>query len=42
MSKIRVEGNGRRGRPKKKRIEIIRENTKACRVDEGMVRDREG
>lgn len=39
---IRVEGNQRRGRPKKKYMEIVRQNMMACAVDEYMIRDKKG
>lgn len=40
--RIRVEGNRRKSRPRKKRTEVPREDIRTCRVDEGMVTDRYG
>lgn len=41
IGKIRVEGNRRvRGRPKKKWMEVVGEDTRACGVDKDTVRDR--
>lgn len=41
IDEMRVEGNWERVRPKRKWMEVIRENIRACGVDEYMIRDRE-
>lgn len=41
IGKIREKGNYRGGRLKKKWMEIIRKDKRACRINEDMVRDKE-
>lgn len=43
IGEIRIEGNRGRGRgPKKKRMEVITEDMRACGVGEDVVRDKDG
>lgn len=42
VDELKIEGNRRRGRPKKKWMGVIEEDTRVCEINKNMVRDMEG